>query len=279
MSQPPGPRVHRSGCQRRRLGRDAGRRRRGACSSPRIAGFAASLGSMRRARWASPTNPTSTTRSWRSTCRAGQDPADRRDRAARPAQGARTLVRTAGAAAVGPARARPRPARVRSRPPVRRASAGGPIARRRPRPAAPPKLLVVPHPSAAERLFVLAPLADLAPGLVPPGWGRSVERRVAEQADVEGPDAVRADRYVGRRASGPGARFSPGSASAAPFRRLRPRPADHPIRRAPGPEATASTSSLPRTPAQRRRPRRARPGARRTRSVAGRSAVAPASPS
>jgi 2-amino-4-hydroxy-6-hydroxymethyldihydropteridine diphosphokinase len=54
------------------------------------------------------------------------------------------------------------------------------------------RTLVVPHPSAAERLFVLAPLADLAPGLVPPGWGRSVATARRRQLEVEGPDAVRA---------------------------------------------------------------------------------------
>ncbi len=42
--------------------------------------------------------------------------------------------------------------------------------------------LTVPHASARERLFVLAPLADLAPGLRPPGWGETVAaaRRRAE---------------------------------------------------------------------------------------------------
>ena len=54
------------------------------------------------------------------------------------------------------------------------------------------KLLVVPHPSAAERLFVLAPLADLAPGLAPPGWGRTVETARRRELGREGPDAVRA---------------------------------------------------------------------------------------
>jgi 2-amino-4-hydroxy-6-hydroxymethyldihydropteridine diphosphokinase len=51
--------------------------------------------------------------------------------------------------------------------------------------------LVVPHTSARERLFVLAPLADLAPGLRPPGWGETVgsARRRAEA--TEGPSAVR----------------------------------------------------------------------------------------
>lgn len=52
------------------------------------------------------------------------------------------------------------------------------------------RLLEVPHREARERLFVLAPLADLAPGLTPPGWGETVEsarRRLA----AEGPGAVR----------------------------------------------------------------------------------------
>jgi 2-amino-4-hydroxy-6-hydroxymethyldihydropteridine diphosphokinase len=47
--------------------------------------------------------------------------------------------------------------------------------------------LDVPHASAQARLFVLAPLADLAPGLVPPGWDEKVDsarrRRVAEEGD------------------------------------------------------------------------------------------------
>jgi len=54
------------------------------------------------------------------------------------------------------------------------------------------KLLVVPHPSAEERLFVLAPLADLMPGVVPPGWGQSVESARRRRLAAEGPDAVRA---------------------------------------------------------------------------------------
>ena len=53
-------------------------------------------------------------------------------------------------------------------------------------------LLVVPHPAAGGRLFVLAPLADLAPGLVPPGWGRSVETARRRQAAREDPGSVRA---------------------------------------------------------------------------------------
>ena len=52
----------------------------------------------------------------------------------------------------------------------------------RPHDRAEKRWLQVPHPEAQERLFVLAPLADLVPWLVPPGWGESVEvarRRVA----------------------------------------------------------------------------------------------------
>ena len=53
-------------------------------------------------------------------------------------------------------------------------------------------LLVVPHRDAAARLFVLAPLADLAPGLVPPGWRETVASARRRRAAIEGPDAVRA---------------------------------------------------------------------------------------
>ncbi len=58
-------------------------------------------------------------------------------------------------------------------------------------PAKAARLLQVPHRDAGDRLFVLAPLADLAPGLVPPGWGRSVESARRRQVELEGADAVR----------------------------------------------------------------------------------------
>ncbi len=75
-----------------------------------------------------------------------------------------------------------------------------------------PTDLVVPHRLAGERLFVLAPLADLAPGLVPPGWSETVETARRRQAAVEGADAV---RPIARWADGawnptePGARLQP----------------------------------------------------------------------
>jgi 2-amino-4-hydroxy-6-hydroxymethyldihydropteridine diphosphokinase len=52
------------------------------------------------------------------------------------------------------------------------------------------KLLEVPHPLAHERLFVLAPLADVAPRLVPPGWGETVESARRRALADEGPKAV-----------------------------------------------------------------------------------------
>jgi 2-amino-4-hydroxy-6-hydroxymethyldihydropteridine diphosphokinase len=61
----------------------------------------------------------------------------------------------------------------------------------RSRDPAKPTDLVVPHRLAGERLFVLAPLADLAPGLVPPGWRETVESARRRRAAVEGPAAVR----------------------------------------------------------------------------------------
>jgi 2-amino-4-hydroxy-6-hydroxymethyldihydropteridine diphosphokinase len=51
--------------------------------------------------------------------------------------------------------------------------------------------LDVPHAAARDRLFVLAPLADLAPRLVPPGWGTSVESLRRARLAIEGEDAVR----------------------------------------------------------------------------------------
>lgn len=62
-------------------------------------------------------------------------------------------------------------------------------------PAKAARRLEVPHRDAGERLFVLAPLADLAPRLVPPGWHHTVATRRREIASGEPTDAV---RQVGR---------------------------------------------------------------------------------
>ena len=50
--------------------------------------------------------------------------------------------------------------------------------------------LVVPHPEMANRLFVLKPLADLAPDLRPPGWSESVSQARDRRRKIEGDDTV-----------------------------------------------------------------------------------------
>jgi 2-amino-4-hydroxy-6-hydroxymethyldihydropteridine diphosphokinase len=69
-------------------------------------------------------------------------------------------------------------------------------------PGAANRLLEVPHPSMRERLFVLAPLSDLAQGLVPPGWHETVRKAGERRERDEGQDAVESigrwhvDRWV-----------------------------------------------------------------------------------
>lgn len=46
--------------------------------------------------------------------------------------------------------------------------------------------LELPHPRMDRRRFVLAPLSDLAPELVPPGWTRTVQQQL-ERLDDDGP--------------------------------------------------------------------------------------------
>lgn len=58
-------------------------------------------------------------------------------------------------------------------------------------PAKAAKRLQVPHRDLGERLFVLAPLADLAPRLVPPGWTETVETRRRRVAAAEPTGSVR----------------------------------------------------------------------------------------
>ncbi len=58
-------------------------------------------------------------------------------------------------------------------------------------PAKAARMLEVPHRDARDRLFVLAPLAELAPRLVPPGWTETVARRRDAVAAGEPPGSVR----------------------------------------------------------------------------------------
>ncbi len=53
------------------------------------------------------------------------------------------------------------------------------------------KYLEVPHPRAHDRLFVLAPLSDLAAEMVPPGWNETVAQARERQEVIEGASAVR----------------------------------------------------------------------------------------
>jgi 2-amino-4-hydroxy-6-hydroxymethyldihydropteridine diphosphokinase len=54
-----------------------------------------------------------------------------------------------------------------------------------------PGWLTVPHPETARRLFVLAPLAELAPAWLPPGWPETVASAGERRRREEGRGAVR----------------------------------------------------------------------------------------
>lgn len=73
----------------------------------------------------------------------------------------------------------------------RRVSVERPPAGRSDDPAKASLPLVVPHVEARNRLFVLAPLSDLAPRLVPPGWGETVATAARRQRAAEGAGAAR----------------------------------------------------------------------------------------
>lgn len=56
--------------------------------------------------------------------------------------------------------------------------------------------LVVPHPRLAERAFVLIPLAEIAPELVPPGSERSLKGLLAEVPGKEGVAKLQGPNWV-----------------------------------------------------------------------------------
>ena len=187
--------------------------------------------------------------------RAG--PRDRRHGAAGRAQGPGAGVRPAAARALGPARGRPRPARVRPPPDRRRAAAGG--TQRRPGEGrAPARASRTRRPR--NRLFVLAPLADLAPGLVPPGWGETGRDRAPPPARrARAPDAARPIAPLGRRGLG-AARPGLSRATALGRRARAGRPAAGPGRTCgPCPRTGPAWSGRP-SPASASAPRRRRTG-------------------
>src|SRR5262249_54999394 len=79
----------------------------------------------------------------------------------------------------------------RARLAIERPAAGAPLSAAID-PGAAARLLEVPHPAMAGRLFALAPGADLARGLGPRGWRETVATAARRGARVEGPPAVRA---------------------------------------------------------------------------------------
>ena len=95
--------------------------------------------------------------------------------------------------------------------------------------------LDVPHVAAVERAFVLAPLADLAPGLAPPGWGVSVRVALGRRLAREGPDAVRAVA-TWDEATGSWRPLHRGQSTASPGRRK--------ASRASGRQPTGSTAPV-----------------------------------
>ena len=193
-----GPRIHRPWGERRRCGGDADRSGPGARRAPRHAP-ARGLAPLR-------------------------DRAGRRHRPARVPQrrGRARRPRPDRIRSAGRSRSCPRSRCSSASSGVGRASAGGRAssistcwssgvaasasnARRRPDRPMPRSTRRRPQssswsrtPRPRRRLFVLAPLADLAPRLVPPGWGETVETARRRQERIEGAGRGPRDRRLGR---------------------------------------------------------------------------------
>ena len=122
---------------------------------------------------------------------AGPDPAVGATELLAALKGLERDVRTPASAALGSARARPRPARLRPSTACDRPSARGPVGRRRDRSGE--GRAAARGPASGRRGAAVRPCAARRPraGLVPPGWHETVETRRLERAAGEGPDAVR----------------------------------------------------------------------------------------
>ena len=204
-----GPRLHRPGGERRRCGGDADRSGPGARRAPRHA--AARRLAPLRDRAGRRHRPARVPQRRGRARRPGRTgPGARLGRAPVRAQDARARVRASGARALGAARARSRPAGLRAWPrqhrtPDRRPDRPMPRSTRR----RPPSSSWSRTPRPGARLFVLAPLADLAPRLVPPGWGETVEtaRRRQERDRGRRTRSARSASWDARRR-----RWRPGAA-------------------------------------------------------------------
>ena len=188
------------------------------------------------------------------------------------AQDARARVRASGARALGPARARSRPAGLRAWPRQHRAPDRRPD---RPMPTIDPakaaKLLEVPHPEAAARVsscsrrWPTSPRASSRRAGARPSRRRGAARsgsRVRTRS-ARSASGTRVAAGGDRGAARPPGSLSPGSASAAPSRWRR-----RPVRARPGTPGRPAATRRPRQApcrgrrARRHRRRHSRPGSR-----------------
>ena len=147
----------------------------------------------------------------------GPGPGDRRDRPARRAQGARAGLRPTASAALGPARARSRPARVRPTSALGRAAARGSLARRAGRGST--RRSAARRPAPRRVSAALRARADRRPG--PRARATRLGRDDRERETADGRSRRARAQSVrsrpGTRTAGPGEPFATGPArSTAP---------------------------------------------------------------